>query len=130
MLELEPTDVPTERGPTERGGGRLTASRVGTLVGAAATYVVGFGVSIYAAIVRFGEGTSTQPFTWDTVAGQWVMTFVAVMVFTAGTAALWVMNNSDGRVWWSWPKWTRRAPLSPRRSRHRRTAPPARLSPA
>lgn len=95
--------------PTRKERWQFTASRVGALVVAAASYVIAFGLGIYTSIEHFGEGASTQPYSRDADIKLWSLIVVAGLVFVI---AIPFLGGSAWRPWWTWPRWTRRAPLS------------------
>ncbi|MBM7280584.1 hypothetical protein JTZ10_22845 [Gordonia rubripertincta] len=104
MLELKPTDPPIVSGRW-----RFNALRVGALVIAAGAYATAYGEAIVNAIDGYGQGASTQPFSWSGQVLAWTWLVIAAIVCGAGTLAL---RDLTTRPWWTWPKWTRRAPLS------------------
>ncbi|OLT52972.1 hypothetical protein BJF87_12930 [Gordonia sp. CNJ-863] len=80
------------------------------LVVAAASYLIAFGRGIYTSIERFGEGASTQPYSRAADIELWSLIVFAALVFVI---AIPLLGGAEWRPWWSWPRWTRRAPLSP-----------------
>ena len=104
MLELKPTDPPIVSGRW-----RFNALRVGALVIAAGAYATAYGEAIVNAIDGYGQGASRQPFSWSGQVLAWTWLVFAAIVCGAGTL---VLRDLTTRPWWTWPKWTRRAPLS------------------
>ncbi|MBN0974167.1 MULTISPECIES: hypothetical protein [unclassified Gordonia (in: high G+C Gram-positive bacteria)] len=106
MLELEPTGSQIVSGRWQ-----FNAARVGALVIAAAAYAAAFGEGISTAIDRYGQGASTQPFSWSGEVLVWLRLVVASGALV-GLSWLILRELTTRPWWWSWPQWTRRPPLS------------------